>query len=397
MNIERFYDTSSLLLLQEKVFDNPFYISFATLLELESIKTSSHKDEEIKYKARKIVRLLDNNTDKYTVIMDGKDICEELGLELSNDNIIISGCYKISKTQKISLYTEDLLMKLVASGLGINVCSGKNNLNNQYKGYISISGDSNYINDYMNNIDYSEWFINQYLIIHNTDDKKTSELRYNGETFVGLKLPHSGYIKAKNSLQRCALDLLMNKDITAIAILGGYGSGKSFLTMQMALYHVVEKGNQGKILGVREARGEGASVGFLRGSFAEKTEMFFKPLEQQLKGGEFELINLLNRGYLETSIPFYLKGTTYNDTIIVVDEAEDLNESQLRLIGTRVGENGKVYFSGDYEQSLIDKTENNGLVKMCNELKGNPMFGCIWLDDDVRSDTSKIFANLFKR
>ena len=91
-----------------------------------------------------------------------------------------------------------------------------------------------------------------------------------------------------------------------------------------------------------------------------------------------------------------MKGTTYDNTVMVVDEAEDLSESQIRLIGTRIGENSRAFFSGDYAQSIKEKTILNPLVKMCEELKGNPMFGCIYLDEDVRSETSKMFANLFK-
>ena len=164
----------------------------------------------------------------------------------------------------------------------------------------------------------------------------------------------------------------------------------------MGLYNVVEKGNHAKILGIRECSGEGKNIGYLKGTFEDKTGRFFKPIEQQLKGGEYELNSLISRGVLETNIPFYLKGTTYNDTIMIVDEAEDLTESQIRLIGTRLGDNSKIYFSGDYNQSLLNKTLNNPLMKMCNNLKGNSMFGCIVLDEDVRSETSKIFANLFK-
>ena len=248
----------------------------------------------------------------------------------------------------------------------------------------------------MNNIDYSKWFINEYLIIEDIDTNKFTEMRFNGESFVSLKLPPSAYIKAKNSLQRCALDLMLNKDITISAILGGYGSGKTYIATQMALYNVLEKGNQAKILGIRECSGEGKDIGYLKGTFEDKTGRFFKPIEQQLKGGEYELTSLISRGVLETNIPFYLKGTTYNETIMVVDEAEDLTESQIRLIGTRLGENSKIYFSGDYNQSLLNKTLNNPLMKMCNQLKGSSLFGCIVLDEDVRSETSKIFANLFK-
>ena len=265
-----------------------------------------------------------------------------------------------------------------------------------YKGYQSISGDETFINEYMCNMDFSEWFPNEYLLIHNTSTGTQSEMRFNGTDFVPLRLPRSSKIKAKNALQRCALDILNNPDITVAAILGGYGTGKSFLTMRMALDAVLSKGTQQKILGVREASGEGKSVGYLKGNFEDKTGMFFKPLEQQLEGGEYELHSLIQRGQLETNIPFYMKGTTYNSTILVVDEAEDLTKEQIRLIGTRVGENSRIFLSGDYNQSLINRTETNPLVMMCDQMKGHRSFACIYLDEDVRSETSKMFANLFR-
>lgn len=193
------------------------------------------------------------------------------------------------------------------------------------------------------------------------------------------------------------MDLLLNPDITIAAVLGGYGSGKTYLTLQMALYNVTEKGHQSKILGVRSPQGEGKEVGFLPGTLQEKVQGFFEPLTQQLNGGEFELESLKQRGVLDSNIPYYMKGTTYNDTIMLVDEAEDLDEKQLRLVGTRIGSNSKIYFAGDYKQSVINITDNNALIKMCNELKGNKMFGCVYLGEDVRSTTSKIFASLFEK
>ena len=166
--------------------------------------------------------------------------------------------------------------------------------------------------------------------------------------------------------------------------------------MQMALYNVQEKGYQSKILGIRSPQGEGVDVGYLPGTLEDKTDNFFLPLVQQLNGGEFELESLKQRGVLESNIPYYLKGTTYNDTIMLVDEAEDLDEKQIRLVGTRVGSNSKIYFAGDYKQSVINTTTNNALVKMCNEFKGNKQFATIYLGEDVRSSTSKMFANLFE-
>ena len=120
-------------------------------------------------------------------------------------------------------------------------------------------------------------------------------------------------------------------------------------------------------------------------------------MAQQLKDDMLDYDSLVNRGVIETYIPYYMKGMTFDDSILLVEEAEDLSESQIRLVGTRVGQNSRIFFSGDYKQSLICKNMNNPLVKMCYALRGNPMFGCITLDEDVRSETSKLFANLFQQ
>ena len=399
----KFYDTNALLELQEKVFEDFFLCSIKTLEELEHIKTSRNKDEETRYKARKISRLLDENSEKYEVIIPNfsemKDIIEtEFGLNSEDpDNLIVYAAWLKSKEiDDLIFVTGDICCKNIARNIFKLKVENVNKKEEIYKGYKVIKGNTEEINSEMMNIDFSDWHTNEYLIIQNIDDDSEKEMRFDGENFVALKLPSSRFIKGKNSLQRCALDLLLNPDITIAAILGGYGSGKTFLTLQMALYNVTEKGHQSKILGVRSPQGEGKEVGFLPGSLQEKVQGFFEPLTQQLNGGEFELESLKQRGILDSNIPYYMKGTTYNDTIMLVDEAEDLDEKQLRLVGTRIGSNSKIYLAGDYKQSVINTTDNNALIKMCNELKGNKMFGCIYLGEDVRSTTSKIFANLFK-
>ena len=314
------------------------------------------------------------------------------------DNRIVFSAYALSKTQDIEFISDDLCCKNIARKVfNLPVHGIVEPTNEIYKGYKVIKGDTDAINQAMAELDYSTWYTNEYLIIENTDDGTTKEMRYDGQGFVALKLPSSKFIKAKNSLQRCALDILNNPDITIAAILGGYGSGKTYLSMQMALYNVKEKGRNSKILGVREVSGEGKEIGFLPGDMEDKVGRFFEPLSQSLNGGEFELQSLKVSGVLDTNVPFFMKGTTYNDTVIICDEAEDLSEGQIKLIGTRLGENSKIYLAGDYKQSLLSKTINNPLVKMCNEFKGNEKFGCIYLGEDVRSETSKLFADLFEK
>ena len=403
MKKRNFFDTNAILELQDKMFEYDFCISSISLQEMENIKTSGRKDDETKYKARKALHLLDENKDKYEVVIYTtamENYIIEKQLEVTPDTKIIASCAfsrgLLSQDTDFVFVTNDIACKMIASkifGLEVESVGEKENI---YKGYRVIKGSSEQINTIMGNMDFSDWNINEYLIIQNTDDNSEKEMRFDGEKFVALKLPSSKFIKAKNSLQRCALDILNNQDITIAAILGGFGSGKTHLSMQMALYNVNEKGYQSKILGVRSPQGEGKEVGFLPGDLNSKVEGFFEPLTQQLNGGEFELESLKQRGVLETNIPFYMKGTTYNDTILVVDEAEDLDEKQIRLVGTRVGSNSKIYFAGDYKQSVINTTTNNALVKMCNEFKGNKQFATIYLGEDVRSETSKMFADLFE-
>ena len=403
MGKKKFYDTNAILELQDKILEEYFYISSVSLQELEQIKVSRIKDDETKYKARKALHILDGNKDKYDVVIYTTTMgnyLTEKQVEITPDTKIIACCAfsqgLLIQDDSFVFVTNDIACKMIASkifGLEVKSVGEKENI---YKGYRVLKGNSEQINSIMENIDLSDWNINEYIIIQNTDDNTEKEMRFDGEKFVALRLPPSKYIKAKNSLQRCALDILNNQDITIAAILGGYGSGKSYLSLQMALYNVQEKGYQSKILGIRSPQGEGVEVGYLPGDLEAKTDNFFLPLVQQLSGGEFELESLKQRGVLESNIPYYLKGTTYNDTIMLIDEAEDLDEKQIRLVGTRVGSNSKIYFAGDYKQSVINTTSNNALVKMCNEFKGQPNFATIYLGEDVRSSTSKMFANLFE-
>lgn len=388
----KFYDTNALLNLGEKAFSEKFAIADITLRELESIKTNRNKDEEVKHKARNVAHLLDEHSDLVKVIHVDKedyDYPDEGILSAANTTYL-------NNQDNFSFVTDDICCKLLARNVYNLPVESTESQESIYKGYKYIDGNTEQINELMSSEDFMSSFVqNEYLIIHNKDDNTNKEMRFFDGEFLPLKLPPSKYIKGKNSLQRCALDLLNNPDITVASIMGGYGSGKTFIAMKMALYHVQEKGNQAHILGVRTPEGEGKEVGYLPGQLENKIDNFFTPLMQQLDGGEFELESLKQRGVLDCNIPFYLKGTTYNDTIMLCDEAEDLTEKEIKLIGTRLGSNSKVYFSGDYKQSVVNSSKENALVRMCNEFKGQNNFGCIYLSEDVRSSTSKMFANLF--
>jgi predicted ribonuclease YlaK len=393
----KFYDTNSVLTLGEDIYEEKFYISSITLEEIENIKVSNRKDEQTKYEARRAIRLLDKYADKYSVVIYNENIesfITHRGIEINPDNKIVA-CAKFIQScteQNLVFVSDDICCRTIARDIfGLTVEKPKPRQERIYKGYKSIKGTSEEITEFLSNTDFVE---NEYVIIENTDNNSCSEMRWSDGAFVALKLPPSKFIKGKNALQRCALDMLLNPDITIVSVLGTYGSGKTYMAMQMALYAVLEKGRQSKIVGIREIIGEGKEPGYLPGDLDMKVGSFFNPLIQQLDGGVFQLEMLKQNGVLETEIPHFLKGTTYNHSILICDEAEDFTKSQIKLIGTRLGENSRIFLSGDYKQSLINKTEDNALIRMCNQFKGNKRFACICLDDDVRSATSKMFAEL---
>lgn len=400
--LSKFYDTCSLLNAfdDQKIFDDNVFISATTLRELENIKTSRSKTEDVRWRARRVTKLLNANADKFKTVAftdEVSSVAKQFGLDPSiPDNRILSCVLHTGQNvEDLTFVTDDLCLKNIARAFNVRVESSlfKDKI---YKGYKILRGTTDDINRAMDNMDMSEWYENEYLIIENTDDNSEKEMRFNGSRFVSLKLPPSHFIKGRNALQRCALDMLCNPDITICSVLGGYGSGKTKLCMSMALYAVEEKGEQSTILGVREPKGEGEDIGFLPGTTDDKTGLFFRPLSQQLQGGEFELASLQQQGKLQTTIPRFMKGMTYDSTVMVCDEAEDFKESVLRLVGTRIGRNSRIFFAGDYKQSLVDKGVSNPLIKMCNEFKGIPTFGCIYLEEDVRSSESKLFAHLFE-
>ena len=396
-----FYDTNVLLENPEGL-TTPFFISDQTLQELEEIKTDKNKTEDIRSAARKAIKWLSNHHGEYNVIISGSwtfDLATEYYLDYSSPDVIIA-CAALFAGMKddyrVKFVTHDLSCRNIAEKiLGLDV-EWFENRNEIYKGYKEVVGDTAYINEYMGNIDYNSWYTNEYIIITNTEDDTTKEMRYDGNMFVPLKLPSSKYIKGKNSLQRCALDILNNPSITIASIVGGYGSGKSKLSTAMATYSVQEKGWQSKIVALREVIAEGEAVGYLPGEKLDKIYDFLLPFADPLDGGEFELESLIQRGVIEANTPYFIKGRTYNNSVIVVDEAEDLTEKQIRRIGTRVGENSRIFFFFFYKQSIINPTKNNALNKMNVELRGNTKFACIYLEDDVRSETSRLFANLFE-
>lgn len=370
-------------------------LSIVTVEELDGLKYS----EKVGFQARLAIRKI-IDTDNVEILFDYNPIKSvHRFLEHKNDNFILSFMMDVnSKDDKVVFLCDDYCLYIKAKSLGLpcKMFEFESDKDNAYKGFKELSGNIDFINnlfeDIKNGINNYNFVNNEYLILHNLDSNKTHEYRFKDDKFVDLKLPSSKVIKGVNSQQRCVLDLLNNNDIPIKIIAGAYGSGKSYLTTKMGLYHIFDKGNYGKMLLLRNPLGSGEEIGFLPGNKDEKIADFFKCIEQYVDISITKDKNI--NDYIKKDVPYYIKGMSYGSTYVLVDEAEDMDLKILKLIGSRIESDSCVIFCGDYKQSEYKYQHNNGLYQLIEKLKGNPLVGIIVMDEDVRSEASKVFADI---
>lgn len=159
----KFYDTSSLLILRDTLFDENKYsrfgISSVTLKELESIKVSTDKDSEIKYAARKLLSALNENFDKFDLILYKPEMLKpikEKGLEISNDMKILASAIFYDNEfhpDETIFVTNDMNLRSFA-----NLFFGEDSIevvgyhkSDDYKGYIDVTFDDNQMCEFYSN------------------------------------------------------------------------------------------------------------------------------------------------------------------------------------------------------------------------------------------------------
>jgi len=146
---------------------------------------------------------------------------------------------------------------------------------------------------------------------------------------------------------------------------GSAGTGKSFIALYKALEEVMDKGNSfNQVLIVRSAV-QTRDVGFLKGSLEEKTSVYELPYEQiadTLFGKKGAYGRLKEQGYIEFITTTAIRGISIDNSVVIVDECQNMTWGELSTVITRIGHNSKVIFIGD--------TKQNDLTKKSNEISG---------------------------
>ena len=182
---------------------------------------------------------------------------------------------------------------------------------------------------------------------------------------------------------------------------GVAGTGKTFITLYNALCDVLdERSPYEKIYLVRSLVAT-REIGFLPGDHEDKADIYQIPYKNMVKymfqmpsDADFEMLygNLKAQDTIKFWSSSFIRGTTLDNAIIIVDEFQNLNFHELDSIMTRVGENSKICFCGDATQTDLVKTnDKNGVVDFMKILRAMPSFDIheFGIDDIVRSGIVK--------
>ena len=185
-----------------------------------------------------------------------------------------------------------------------------------------------------------------------------------------------------------------NQNIVAY---GCAGTGKTFITLYNALQDVLDERSPYEKIYIVRSLVATREIGFLPGDHEDKSSLYQIPYKNMVKymfqlpsDADFEMLygNLKTQGTISFWSTSFIRGTTLDNAIIIVDEFANLNGHELDSIITRVGENSKIMFCGDATQSdLIRTSERNGIVDFMKIIRNMPSFDIIefGIDDVVRS------------
>lgn len=404
----KFLDTNALL--SGNLPAETFAISSITLKELENIKNSERKSDEVKYKARRALRDLDAVRHE-VVTFQNKMLkpLKKLDLEINDDaKIVACACYLdkphfYSKRKGIEFVTGDRACRNIAQLILEHVTPVEEVKEEEYYGYKEVMLTDTQMCDFYSNLGDNMFnlFVNEYVVIKDIVGNILDLYVWNGEEHKRIKTNaffsnYFGEVKPlkDDTYQKMACDSLVRNKLTVLR--GPAGTGKSYLGLGY-LFALLDNGKIDKIVmfvnpvAVRHS----CKFGFLPGTLTEKIlgSQIGNFLSSKL--GSMEAVyQLLDNNKLEFIATADARGydTTGMRCGIYMTESQNTTIDIMKLLLERFGEDTIGVFEGDTESQVDDiyyENGNNGLRRLCQVFKGEPYFGTVVLKNCYRSQISK--------
>jgi predicted ribonuclease YlaK len=404
----KFYDTCVLLDYGEEIFKKgeKFFISNITLQEIENIKNSRLKDDDTKYKARVLGKLLLDNPDLYEVIIYKKVYLSNFDLYEENNDLKIIACAFLGTGEDVIFVTSDIACYHIATSLfSLNVEFYQEKDDDNYLGYIIKELDYEELATFYDSIliqneNKYNLLINQYLLIK-SDGAIIDKYKWtiDGYKKVNYQKPISKMLGGNNfkydDIQQLGLDSLASNQITMLR--GPAGSGKSCLAFNH-MFSLLEKGTIDKIIvfcNTVATRGS-AKLGFYPGSRTEKL------LDSQIGnllisklGDRLAVEKLIDDGQL-ILLPFSdIRGydTTGMNAAIYISEAQNLDIELMKLALQRIGNDSICIIDGD-DRTQVDLSmyagKLNGMKRTSQVFRNHTFYGEVTLNKIHRSAIAEL-------
>jgi PhoH-like ATPase len=258
----------------------------------------------------------------------------------------------------------------------------------------------------------SSFMLNQFVYIEGETPLAAQVKELNGKTAVLQTLRDYGHLKnavwgvtARNREQNFAMNLLMNPEVDFVTLLGQAGTGKTLLALAAGLALTLEQKRYTEIIVTRATVPVGEDIGYLPGTEEEKMQPWMGALEDNLEvlnqgngsGGEWgrAAATDLIRSRIKVKALSFMRGRTFINKYLIIDEAQNLTPKQMKTLVTRAGPGTKVICLGNIAQ--IDTpylTESSsGLTYVVDRFKGWAHAGHVTLQRGERSRLADFAAD----
>jgi phosphate starvation-inducible protein PhoH and related proteins len=210
--------------------------------------------------------------------------------------------------------------------------------------------------------------------------------------------PHGNLVRARTANQKKLVELSEDNDI--LMALGPAGTGKTYTAVALAVRALRNKWVK-KIILTRPAVEAGENLGFLPGDLKDKVDPYLRPLYDALDDmiPADKLAYFMANRVIEVAPLAYMRGRTLDNAFMILDEAQNATQLQLKMFLTRIGPSAKCIITGDLSQIDLPKNQQSGLQKTTQLLKGIKGIGVVELDkeDVVRHRLVKDIIDAFDK
>jgi PhoH-like ATPase len=333
------------------------------------------------------------------------------------DNRIIGAALGQSLSAPTQVISNDAGLRIKAAHLGLEAAEHQpvgRAANTRPMGWFTLDVDGQLVNQLYEHGEIPtqmfdrehELVVNEFAVVKS--GSQSALVRCTGEMVELLPAasPEAWGLRARSKEQRFALELLLDPDVSVVALDGRAGTGKTVMAIAAGLEQVVESRTYERLAVYRPLVPVGrADVGFLPGGLDEKLDPWMSAIhdaivaltDQRSSHDARRLIDDLSaRGQLSLESVTFLRGRSLHRQFVVVDEAQNLEPTTLKTILTRIGEGTKVVFTGDTSQ--IDAPymgeSNNALAVLIHAFANQPCFGHVTLASCERSEVASLAAEL---